>query len=179
MANFLSFKRLSVFGFTFRKTGTSPIHYTYRREKSQFPGGKILGKYRIMGQGDSARDFAPSESMENVGIQDVFPIFHTARLEQKIRWSPQPPLCSAALIKSLYENRPPRCWKVPGRGLFTADFYDIQIYRINMRWLSGTFLWRAHLFLKDGKSGHSDRFFLRKTTKKAILTKKESKFLHN
>ena len=27
-----------------------------------------------MGQGDSARDFEPSESMENVGILDVFPI---------------------------------------------------------------------------------------------------------
>ena len=41
-----------------------------------------------MGQGDSARDFDPSESMENAGILDVFPIFHTARLEQKIRRSP-------------------------------------------------------------------------------------------
>ena len=52
-----------------------------------------------MGQGDSARDFEPSESMENVGILDVFPIFHTARLGQKIRGSPQPPLCGAALRK--------------------------------------------------------------------------------
>ena len=37
------------------------------------------------------RDFDPSESMENVGILDVFPIFHTARLGQKIRRSPQLP----------------------------------------------------------------------------------------
>ena len=44
-----------------------------------------LGQHRIMGQGDSARDFVPSESMENAGILDVFPIFHTARLGQKIR----------------------------------------------------------------------------------------------
>ena len=28
-----------------------------------------------MGQGDSAEDFDPSESMENAGILDIFPIF--------------------------------------------------------------------------------------------------------
>ena len=57
-----------------------------------------LRQYRIMGQGDSARDFSPSESMENAGILCVFPIFHTARLGQKIRRSPQLPLCGIALI---------------------------------------------------------------------------------
>ena len=41
--------------------------------------------------------FDPSESMENAGILDVFPIFHTARLGQKIRRSPQHPLCGVAL----------------------------------------------------------------------------------
>ena len=41
--------------------------------------------------------FDPSESMENAGILDVFPIFHTARLGQKIRRSPQLPLCGVAL----------------------------------------------------------------------------------
>ena len=35
------------------------------------------------------RDFGTSESVENAGILDVFPIFHTARLGQKIH-------CSAA-----------------------------------------------------------------------------------
>ena len=50
-----------------------------------------------MGQGDPARDFDPGESMENAGILDVFPIFHTARLGQKIRRSPQLPLCGVAL----------------------------------------------------------------------------------
>ena len=40
----------------------------------------LLRQHRIMGQGDSARDFAPSESMENAEILCVFPIFHTARL---------------------------------------------------------------------------------------------------
>ena len=59
-----------------------------------------------MGQGDSARDFDPSESMENVGILDVFPIFHTARLGQKIRRSPQLPLCGVALVLFM-ENRFP------------------------------------------------------------------------
>ena len=44
-----------------------------------------------MGQGDSAGDFDPSEGIENAGILDVFPIFHTARLGQKIRRSPQLP----------------------------------------------------------------------------------------
>ena len=62
------------------------------------PGSSIfLRQHRIMGQGDSARDFDPSESMENAGILDVFPIFHTARLGQKIRRSPQLPLCGVAL----------------------------------------------------------------------------------
>ena len=50
-----------------------------------------------MGQGDSARDFDTSESMENAGILDVFPIFHTARLGKKIRRSPLSPLCGVAL----------------------------------------------------------------------------------
>ena len=50
-----------------------------------------------MGQGDSARDFDTSESMENAGILDVFPIFHTARLGQKIRRSPLSPLCGVAI----------------------------------------------------------------------------------
>ena len=58
----------------------------------------VLWQHRIMGQGDSARVFDPSESMENAGILDVFPIFHTARLGQKIRRSPQLPLCGVALI---------------------------------------------------------------------------------
>ena len=44
-----------------------------------------------MGQGDSAGDFDPSEGIENAGILDVFPIFHTARLGQIIRRSPQLP----------------------------------------------------------------------------------------
>ena len=62
------------------------------------PGSSIfLRQHRIMGQRDSARDFDPSESMENAGILDVFPIFHTARLGQKIRRSPQLPLCGVAL----------------------------------------------------------------------------------
>ena len=52
-----------------------------------------------MGQGDSAKDFDPSESMKNAGILDVFPVFHTARLGQKIHRSPQSPLCGVALRK--------------------------------------------------------------------------------
>ena len=55
-----------------------------------------------MGQGDSARDFDTSESMKNAGILDVFPIFHTARLGQKIRRSPQPPLCGVAIDTFYY-----------------------------------------------------------------------------
>ena len=38
-----------------------------------------------MGQGDSERDFDPNKSMENAGILDIFLIFHTAQLGQKIR----------------------------------------------------------------------------------------------
>ena len=52
---------------------------------------KPLRQHRIMGQGDSARDFGTSESTKNAGILDVFPIFRTARLGQKIRRSPQLP----------------------------------------------------------------------------------------
>ena len=56
-----------------------------------------LRQHRIMGQGDSVRDFDTSESMKNAGILDLFPIFHTARLGQKIRRSPQCPLCGVAV----------------------------------------------------------------------------------
>ena len=56
-----------------------------------------LRQHRIMGHGDSARDFGTSESMENAGILDVFPIFHTARLGQKIRRSPLSPPSGVAL----------------------------------------------------------------------------------
>ena len=52
----------------------------------------FLRQHRIMGQGDSARDFDTSESMKNAGILDVVPMFHTARLGQKIRRSPRFPL---------------------------------------------------------------------------------------
>ena len=55
-----------------------------------------------MGQGDSARDFGTSESMKDAGILDVFTIFHTARLGQKIRRSPQLPLCGVALVLSAF-----------------------------------------------------------------------------
>ena len=57
-----------------------------------------------MGQGDSARDFDTSESMKNVGILDVFPIFHTARLGQKIRRSLQLPLCGVALKCQMHKK---------------------------------------------------------------------------
>ena len=54
-----------------------------------------------MGQGDSARDFGTSESTKNAGILDVFPIFRTARLGQKIRRSPQlpPKRCCLRIIE--------------------------------------------------------------------------------
>ena len=56
--------------------------------------------------------FDPSESMENAGILDVFPIFHTARLGQKIRRSPQLPLCGVALyLQSVLE-----LWTDSGAG---------------------------------------------------------------
>ena len=50
---------------------------------SILPNETFLRQHRIMGQGDLARDFDTSESMKNVGIPDVSPIFHTARLRQK------------------------------------------------------------------------------------------------
>jgi hypothetical protein len=36
-----------------------------------------------------ARDFVPNESLENLGILDVFQVFQTAQLEQKIRQPPK------------------------------------------------------------------------------------------
>ena len=66
-----------------------------------------------MGQGDLARDFDTSESMKNAGILDVFPIFHTAQLGQKIRQSPQFPLCGVAFMMKLPDscgNPAVFCW---------------------------------------------------------------------
>ena len=48
--------------------------------------------------------FDTSECMKNAGILDVFPIFRTARLGQKIRRSPQSPLCCVALGNSALER---------------------------------------------------------------------------
>ena len=36
-----------------------------------------------------ARDFVSNESLENLGILDVFQVFQTAQLGQKIRQQPQ------------------------------------------------------------------------------------------
>ena len=75
-----------------------------------------LRQHRIMGQGDSARDFGPAESSENAGILCVFPIFRTVRMGQKTRRSPQFPLCGVALtailtlhspLSTLYSSLPP------------------------------------------------------------------------
>ena len=74
-----------------------------------------------MGQGDSARDFDPSESMENAGILDVFPIFHTARLGQKIRRSPQLPLCGVAL-ESFRESSALLSWESPSFKVEPINF---------------------------------------------------------
>ncbi len=38
-----------------------------------------------MRQRKAVRDFGSPESMENMGILDVFPVFHTAPVGQKIR----------------------------------------------------------------------------------------------
>ena len=65
-----------------------------------------LGHHRIMGQALSVRDFVSSESVENAGILDVFPIFHTARLEQKIPRKPKPPLCGVALGEPVKTGSP-------------------------------------------------------------------------
>ena len=73
-----------------------------------------------MGQGDSARDFDPSESMEHVGILDVFPIFHTARLGQKIRRSPPLPLCGVALIVGPVKQSPAISDKITEQGTTTG-----------------------------------------------------------
>ena len=47
--------------------------------------------------------FDPSDIMENAGILDVFPIFHTARLGHKIRRSPQlpPKRCCLSILLPL------------------------------------------------------------------------------
>lgn len=60
---------------------------------------KELRQHRIMGQGNPARDFDPGDSRKNAGIPDVCPVFHTVRLGQTIRRSPQSPLCGAAFRK--------------------------------------------------------------------------------
>ena len=75
-----------------------------------------------MGQGDSARDFDASESMKNAGILDVFPIFYTARLGQKIRRSPQFPLCGVALrILILVLLSPSAMWQIFSRQMISRN----------------------------------------------------------
>ncbi len=45
----------------------------------------------------AARDFSSPESMENVGILHVFPVFHTAPVGQKIRCSAEAELFRGSL----------------------------------------------------------------------------------
>ena len=80
-----------------RSDGTTNSQFHDQLMKSDNQNCQFLRQHRIMGQGDSARGFGASESMKNAGILDVFPIFHTAQLGQKIRRSPQLPLCGVAL----------------------------------------------------------------------------------
>ena len=78
--------------------------------------------------------------MENAGILDVFPIFHTTRLGQKIRRSPQLPLCGVALENARRLRRemtpherklwylflrkyPVKIYKQRIIGRFIVDFY--------------------------------------------------------
>ena len=85
-------KATGIHDFSFRKLRMPDWNRSMPKPMpSSNPCGRILSsvgklrQHRIMGQGDSAGDFDPSESMENAGILDVFPIFHTVRLGQKIR----------------------------------------------------------------------------------------------
>ena len=71
------------------------------------PGGCFFRATPHNGARRFGQCFDPSESMENAGILDVFPIFHTARLGQKIRRSPQLPpkrccLKSAVLLSAAW-----------------------------------------------------------------------------
>ena len=52
-----------------------------------------LGQHRIMGQGDSAEDFDPSESM---GVHPVFPHFPYFRSGQNLSPNLLAPLCGVA-----------------------------------------------------------------------------------
>ena len=99
-----------------------------------------------MGQGDSARDFGTSESMENAGILDVFPIFHTARLGQKIRRSTQFPLCGAAL--EILEEFLERFWF---KRLFYSSpegipFFNLILVHVN--YLQGMNIYELHKYAK-------------------------------
>ena len=114
------------------------VLYSYFfRQKGTIQRKFILGQHRIMGQGDSARDFGASESMKNAGILDVFPIFHTARLGQKIRRSPQLPLCGVALEFGTFSravNERPYEWMTIGRLEFDGDSHESSalLYRNDM-----------------------------------------------
>jgi hypothetical protein len=48
-----------------------------------------------------ARDFVPNESLENLGILDVFQVFQTAQLGQKIRQQPQT-IYSAVTLREFF-----------------------------------------------------------------------------
>ena len=59
----------------------------------------VLGQYRIIRQGDLARNFASQICCENAGILCVFQIFRSKFVGEKDRQSPQTQLCGAALVK--------------------------------------------------------------------------------
>ena len=84
--------------------------------------------------------FDPSESMENAGILDVFPIFHTARLGAK-----DPPKPAAPIVRCCLRNLPVKDYFIhPRRG-----FLNCQLSIINCRFTK--FLFRQQVVNKPGK----------------------------
>ena len=98
-------------------------------------GGKARRFFRATPHNGARRFgqcFDPSESMENAGILDVFPIFHAARLGAKDPPKPAAPIVRCCLRQARVTERHPKehnnkalttgFWKKLSKGIFCAAF---------------------------------------------------------
>lgn len=83
-----------------------------------------------------ARDFASDESVQNGGILYVFPILNSARMEQKIRWTPWCFPCRRVL-KLFFHNFPPCTENEKMLGLLQNSFFVEVLFRNLERILTG------------------------------------------
>ena len=86
-----------LFRYTLAASSMRLCHISKDRLKKSSQSTFVLRQHRTIWQEDSARIFAPIQSLKNGGILYVFPIFRAEEVGQKDGWGSQAQLCGVAL----------------------------------------------------------------------------------